>query len=87
MKKVAKANKKLSDKPNLDTTIANSSDDEEMVKKKGGKQASNDPKPESAILINSNDEANVNPVSEKSSHQRSFRKNIKTLQFLVLKAG
>ncbi|EOY32557.1 Cyclin B1, putative [Theobroma cacao] len=87
VKKVAKANKKLSDKPNLDTTIANSSDDEEMVKKKGGKQASNDPKPESAILINSNDEANVNPVSEKSSHQRSFRKNIKTLQFLVLKAG
>ncbi|KAK6247801.1 hypothetical protein QUC31_019366 [Theobroma cacao] len=63
VKKVAKANKKLSDKPNLDTTIANSSDDEEMVKKKGGKQASNDPKPESAILINSNDEANVNPAA------------------------
>ncbi|KAK6235632.1 hypothetical protein SCA6_010969 [Theobroma cacao] len=63
VKKVAKANKKLSDKPNLDTTIANSSDDEEMVKKKGGKQASNDPEPESAILINSNDEGNVNPAA------------------------
>ncbi|WRX35338.1 Cyclin [Theobroma cacao] len=83
VKKVAKANKKLSDKPNLDTTIANSSDDEEMVKKKGGKQASNDPEPESAILINSNDEGNVNPVSEKSSHQRSFRKNIKTLTSIL----
>ncbi|KAK6272726.1 hypothetical protein POUND7_009809 [Theobroma cacao] len=34
-----------------------------VKKKKGGKQASNDPKPESAILINSNDEGNVNPAA------------------------
>lgn len=82
VKKGALANKKLSDKPNPDTIIDISSDDEEeIVKKKVGieKQTSDEPKPDSNIQINSNDEKSVNPVIER----RSSRNNVKTLSSIL----
>ncbi|OMO79343.1 hypothetical protein CCACVL1_13735, partial [Corchorus capsularis] len=75
---VAKANK-LSEKPDTATIINISSDEqEEKVKKKGGRQTSDEP--QGAILISSNDhDGNVNPVCEPRSNVRCSRKNVKTL--------
>ncbi|OMO78122.1 hypothetical protein COLO4_24824 [Corchorus olitorius] len=83
VKKVAKA-KKLSEKPDTVTIINISSDEqEEKVKKKGGRQTSDEPKPEGAILISSNDDGDVNPVCERSPNVRCSRKNVKTLTSIL----
>ncbi|OMO68616.1 hypothetical protein CCACVL1_19885 [Corchorus capsularis] len=83
VKKVAKA-KKLSEKPDTATIINISSDEqEEKAKKKGGRKTSDEPKPEGAVLISSNDDGNVNPVSEGSSNVRCSRKNVETLTSIL----
>lgn len=59
-------------------------DDKVAVKRKcGAKKATEKPKPETVVVIDSDKEENVDPVSERKSRERSSRREVKTLTAIL----